>query len=148
MRSHAGEWGFSSHHLLGALSSSSEESRLQSGVFFLLRRKSLSDVALPLSSKGSRPLPFSLHLAAFCHLQSFRICTASLGRKLNSVPYLPPRLLSPLRILPSPSRSTVISLAALVGALVGSLIGSLVGSLVGSLLGSLVGGKVVDSMSG
>jgi len=55
----------------------------------------------------------SLRLQSYPHFRTFRIRTASLGRKLNSVPYLPPRLSSSSRILPSPSRSTVVPLAAL-----------------------------------
>jgi len=124
-----------------------------------VRTPSAGDVASPPFG-GEVLAQASLRLQSSPHLRSFRFRTASLGRKLNSVPYLPPRLSSPLRILPSPSRSTVISLASLVGALVGSLVGSLVrslvgslvrslvGSLVGLLVGLLVGGKVVDSTSG
>ena len=53
--------------------------------------------------------------------------------------YLLPRLLRPLRILLSPSRSTVVSLVALVGWLVGWLVGSLVGSLVGMVVNPMFG---------
>ena len=55
----------------------------------------------------------ALRLQSSPHLRRFRIRTASLGNKLNSVPYLPSRLSSSSRILPSPSRSTVVPLAAL-----------------------------------
>jgi len=70
---------------------------------------------------------------------------------VNSTFYLPPRLSSPLRILPSPSRSTVVLLAALLGALVESLVGSLIGLLLGLLVGLLVGlpvGLLVRSLVG
>jgi len=117
----------------------------------VVRTPSAGDVASPPFG-GEVLAQASLCLQSSPHLWSFRIRTARLGCKLNSVPYLPPRLSSPLRILPSPSRLTVISLAALIGAFIGSLVGSLVvslvASLVSSLLGSLIGGNVIDSMSG
>jgi len=73
---------------------------------------SAGDVASPPFG-GEVLAQASLHLQSSPHLQRFRIRTASLGHKLNSVPYRPPRLLSSSRILPSPSRSTVVPLVAL-----------------------------------
>jgi len=73
---------------------------------------SAGDVASPPFG-GEVLAQASLRLQSSPHFRSFRIRTAGLGRKLNSVPYLPPRLSSSSRILPSPSRSTVVPLAVL-----------------------------------
>ena len=78
-----------------------------SGVFstqsFFSHTPVRGDVASPHLERHPTLFWFRSSANSTPHLRSFRIRTAGLSPKLNSVPYLPPRLSSPSHILPSPS---------------------------------------------
>jgi len=70
---------------------------------FFSRTPVRGDIASPHLERHPTLFRFRLSANSTPHLCSFRIRTASLDRKLNSVPYLPLRLSSLSCILPSPS---------------------------------------------